>query len=401
MSPNVKFGKIDNSTELIVNPFKRETQEGSSVLKQNSAILKEEPNKNSLYQRLFNKGINQLQISSNTKDVEVIDSRTLDNVTDQSSVIEDSSESTRNSETINIEESSTFRKSKQKFMSQTRLFQTLWTEINSQDRKFFNFRAIPRVWGNSQMCDVYVSNPFQHESQTIFALNYDTINENDERVSREYYVALKIDPEIDKNSKQAYATIELNDILMAKLKISQFSRITLSSKNTIVNFLEKIELIPSSSNLVDMQEIIEDFKRTLVKSSSTSPLLINQDQIFKLCGGTVLVTAKLFPESFRYCFCDAEILRERKIFLSNQFKDLKTIMKAADEISSLSNVLTAHERYSSFIHTNELISIIEECTKCITIKNCLNEKNRLRKLGNILILGKFLYIILMKISLVI
>lgn len=391
----MKFGKIDNSTELIVTPFedKTQTRQNSSNKSQlnvtNRSTSKKELSPNSLYQRLFNKESNVKQLPSKQNHAEtIIDSRTLDNVSEKSSMDTDSSESTESSETVNSEGKTYRRKSKQRFISEIRSFETLLAEISRQDRRIFNFRAIPRVWSNSEMCDVYVSKPIQHGLQTIYALNYDSVMENDERISREYFVNLKIDADIKKNSKNSSTTIELNDILMAKLKISKFSRITLSNKNTVLNFLEKIELIPTPNCKFSKQEIIEDFRRMLVETTRLSPLLINQDQIFKLCGDTVLVTAKIFPESFRYCLCDAELLRERKFFISDQVKDLKTITKAAEEISSPSSKLADLERNYSFINTKELANIIQDCVKSITIKNCLNETNRLRKFGNFLVLGK-------------
>lgn len=368
-------------------PFKQSTQEkGFSSKKIETSGTKklnekEDLTQNSLYQRLFNKDTSR---NSNVK--EVIDSRTLDNVSAKSSFDdEDSSESTKSSETIHFEENPFCSRSKRKLVSQIRSFNTLLAEISSQERKVFDFRVIPRTWNDSQMCDVYVAKPFQHDSHRIFAMSYDHVNENDERVSREYYVNVKVDDQIGKNSKNTSANIELNDILMAALKISKFSRITLTSKNTVVNFLERIELIPTSKT--NKQEISEGFKQMLIDSSKLSPLLINQGQIFKICGDSVMVTAKLFPESFKYCLCDAEILRERKIFVSDQIKDLEPILKAAGEISNPSAKSNGLPKNNAVINTNELVNMVEECVKGICIKNCLNGNNQLRKLGNFLITG--------------
>lgn len=387
----MKYGRIENSTELIVTPFRKNTSDRRNISNQSEPNEMNLPKKerNSLYQRLFNKEISNMQVSPKPTTIDdIIDSRTLDNVSDISSVDEDSSESTRSSDIMHIKENANHRKSKQKLISQIHSLENLLVEISSQDRKIFTFRAIPRVWENSQMCDVFVSKPFYLESQTTFALNYDDINENDERVSKEYYVNLKIDTKINENAMNSFPEIELNDILMAKLKISKFSCITMSSKNTVVNFIEKIELIPAPTKF-SKQEIFEDFKRMLVKSSSVKPLLFNQGQIFKLCGNAVMVTVKLYPETFKYCMCDAEILREKKIFLSDQLKDLSSILKAANEISSSAAPSAALERNFVFIQTKELMNIVEECVQNITIKNCLSKKNQLRKLGNFLILGNY------------
>lgn len=396
MSPDVKYGKVENSTELVVAPFKQDTQEksfSSKKLETNGtkpSKEREDPSQNSLYQRLFNKDTNPAQKPSRNSNVrEIIDSRTLDNVSAKSSFEshddEDSSESTMSSETVHVEENPFCSRSKRKLVSQIRSFNTLLSEISSQERKVFDFRVIPRTWSDSQMCDVYVAKPFQPDPHQIFAMTYDHVNENDERVSREYYVNVKYDDQISKNPKNTSANMELNDILMATLKISKFSRITLTSKNTVVNFLERIELIPTSKT--NKQEISEGFKQMLINESTQSPLLINQGQIFKICGGSVLVTAKLFPETFKYCLCDAEILRERKIFVSDQIKDLDSILKAAGEISTPSNKSNGLPEHNAVINTNELVNMVEESLRGICIKNCLDGKNHMRKLGNFLITG--------------
>lgn len=380
LSPNIKYGKIENNTEVIITLYKGNSTQIKSISNQSKSSTMNERRPNSLYQRLFNKESN---IVANSDCTDIIDSRTLDNVPDISSVDENSTDSIGSSKSMNLNH----RESRQKLYSQIHSFESFLAQIANQDQKTFSFRSMPRAWCNFQMSDVFVSK-VHLESPTIFAMNYDFINENNERMSRDYYVNLKTDPEIEKNSTKSCATIELSDILMAKLNIKQFSRVTLCRKNTVINFLEKIEVIPTPSKF-SKQEIIEEFKWLLVKNTSASPLLINQDQIFRLCRLNLLVSVKLFPESFKYCLCDAEILRENKIFVSDQTKDLTQIMKIANEISSSNTTKSAIQNNFFFIRTKELTDIVEDCVQNITAKNCLNKKNQLRKLGNFLILGKY------------
>lgn len=372
-------------------PFEKDTSETKAM---NTSKKEDNKSQSSLYHRLFNKDISPAQRSMKTNN-EIIDSRTLNNVSAKSSIDDeddDSSESTKSSETMQYEESPYCRKSKEKLNSQYRSFKNLLTEISIQERKIFKFRVVPRAWNwnDSHMCDVYVSKPFQCDSDsqnTIFALNYDYVNDSSDLVSREYYVNLKIDAKIGENSKNSL--IELNNILMAKLKMEKYSRVTLTRKTTVVNFLDKIELIPSNKGVVSKQEIMENFKQMLLNSSGSSPLLINQDQVFTLCGGTVFVTVKIYPESFKYCLCDGDILRERKIFVSDQTKDIEVLLKTADEISSSSNKMAKHQKKDSVIRSKELVNIVEDCVKSITTKNCLTEMNQLRKMGNFLITGNY------------
>lgn len=328
----------------------------------------------------------------------IIDSRTLDNVSDESSTSDESDETIYNDQqegkapkTIITEESPCHRRAKLKLDSQIRLFDTVLTELKNQDRKLYKFRAIPRLWGTSQMCDVYLTKrntPKELDFQAIYILSCDSVNENDDRITKEYYVNLLPSIETDMSTNSIYPSIEINDVLMAKLKLSKFSRVSLSNKKTVLNFFEKIELIPTSAlNATRKQEVMEDFKRMLINLCHSTPLLINQDQIFKLCGGNVMVTVKIFPESFRYCLCDAEILRENKLSFSEQNKDLTHILDAADDLTA-SSKLVSLDRSPSFIHIMEIMDIVDSCVENIALKNCLGGENRFRKSNNYLITGK-------------
>lgn len=403
--PEIKYGKIDNSTEFVVTPFKEETHQkmnkkepSSSVELDGSNKLEKTPTQNSLYERLYNKGATQSHSSlkNSTHVNDIIDSTTLDNVSEKSTSVDDSSESeatyddqpkpTKNAESSRIARNNYRRRSQMRLDSQVDLFDTLLAELKNQDRKTFKFRVIPRTWSNSQMCDIYIAKnilPKKLDENGICILSCDSVNENEDRITKEYYVNLKQVNGSSFTSSRMYPTIELNDILMAKLKISKFGRVTLSNKKTVLNFFEKIELIPTMAMDTERKkEALEDFKRMLIKCARSTPLLINQEQIFKLCHENVLVTVKIFPESFRYCLCDTEILRENKIFISENNKELSSILKAADEISSPKSVRP------TFIRTNEFDAITENCVRNISINNCLNQNNHFRKLNNYLITGK-------------
>lgn len=404
----MKYGKIDNNTEFIVTPFKEKLPNTNSKSNNIGSTSKKDQNQNSLYQRLFNKDTNKPHSSSKEKisaDEGIIDSTTLDNVSVRSSSTEeDSSESDgtiydgnsekpRNDsdESLLCKNDPDSRRSKMKLDLQVRLFDTLLIELKNQDRKSYKFRAIPRAWDNSQMCDVFLTKhntPKDFKSDAVFILNCECINENDDRIAKEYYVYLRTATESPKIPKTIYPSIEINDILMAKMKISKFNRVSLSTKKTVLNFFEKIELIPVMvPSTIEKQEIEEDFKRLLIQCTRSTPLLINQEQIFKLGEGNVLVTAKIYPESFRYCLCDAEILRENKIFISENAKDIGNLLTSAEEMISPKSIAKLQEKHT-FMHIDEYQNIIEDCLKKITIKNCLHEKNGLRKLNNYIIMGK-------------
>lgn len=412
--PDVKYGKIDNNTEFVVTPFKEKSPNTNSKPNNNISTSKNGQNQNSLYQRLFNKDMNNKSQSCSKKEISedegIIDSTTLDNVSVRSSSMEeDSSESDETICDENLEKptgnsdvSSLYkadpdsRRAKMKLDLQVRLFDTLLIELKYQDRKSYKFRAIPRIWENSQMCDVFLTKhntPKDFKPNAVYMLNCECINENDDRIAKEYYVYLRSSTEFGEIPKSIYPSIEINDVLMAKMKISKFNRISLCTKKTVLNFFEKIELIPAiAPSTIEKQDIEEEFKRMLIQCTRSAPLLINQEQVFKLCGGNVMITTKIYPESFRYCLCDAEILRENKIFISENTKDIASLLTSAEEIICPKIMAQLKEKHI-FMHIDEYNNIIEDCLKKITIKNCLQDKNGLRKSNNYIIMGKILCII--------
>lgn len=260
---------------------------------------KQKENRNSLYERLYKKRVENLKSKPQNGIVGVIDSRTLDDVSEKSASstdVESSSES-ETSQSISIDSSAKSDNSK-KFDVQIRLFEAMINELKNKDREIYTFRAIPKKWDDdSQMCDVFLmeyDTPENFDPEMIYILINEYSNENDQRITKEIYVKVNIQKTSD-GFKNIFPSIEINDVLLASQKIEKFSRIRLSTKKTVLNFVEKIELSATSNPSVrDREKIIDEFKQLL-----SSPLLINQDQIFKLCGGRFLVQARIYPESFR------------------------------------------------------------------------------------------------------
>lgn len=419
----MQYGKIENNTEFIVTPFK----EGPSVGRKSSP-QKTKPqtngtktnttedlngNRNSLYERLFNKNAKKSEPTNQSNgDVTVIDSRTLDNVSVKSSIDKDDSDSDSDDSSYHPNNHSTSSMSTAandngsppppktrpvRLDVQIRLFDALLTELKNQDRKSFRFRAVPRKWNDSQMCDLFLTQhntPEAFDTKQIYVLKCEVINENDERISKEFYVNIKPAEESDTIPKNIYPTIEVNDILMAQLNMQKFSRVTLSTKKTVLNFVEKIEIIPSAnSNITDAREIEEGFKRMLIKSTRFDPILINQDQVFKILDGDAIVSVRIFPESFRYCRCDNEILRDNKIFVSEQRKDLTNLLSAAEEVMDPKEKDKQEETGGGFaandvfVHLDEFENIVNDCVETAVLNNCLDERNSLRKTNNFIIIG--------------
>lgn len=445
LSPKFRYGKIDNNTEFVVTPFKENLINGSVKSPDADEIKPKRPdpekvqpkksesngtsrsstvgdlngNRESLYERLFNKGPKKSNSNQSNGSTRVIDSTTLDNVSMKSSDDEsDSSDSEYseydgNNQSINSSRRSSMSKKSHTPASsttstqpklkpvrldvQSRLFDALLTELKNQDRKHYQFRAVPRKWTESQMCDLFMTQhnkPESFDPSLAYVLSCESINENDERLTKEYYVSVKPAVETETVPKNIYPTVEINDILMAHLNLQKFNRITLSTKKTVLNFVEKIELIPSSNTSVtNPKQIEEAFKLLLIKNTRNNPMLINQDQIFKLCEGDVMVSAKIFPESFRYCLVDGEILRENKIFISEQRKDVSTILCNAENVTKP----TEHKDDDStggftandcLVHLDAFEEIVKDCVESIVVNTCLDDRNCMRKANNYLIVGK-------------
>lgn len=89
----------------------------------------------------------------------------------------------------------------------------------------------------------------------------------------------------------------------------------------------------------------------------------------------------------RYTLSDAEILRENKLFMAEQKRDLSNILYAANEIHA-----TKIPNNQSFIDLHENAEIIENCVDKIITNNCLDITNCLRRSNNYLIIGKNTYL---------
>lgn len=392
--PRASYGRIDKNTEVIVNPLRAETKNGTPIANDSLSDLNEK-NGNSLYDRLYKKSGPKEKMNGF---VNVIDSRTLDTVIDKTALNEEfetsSTSSYTSTESVSeeLQEKFVSEKTKLSIMRESHsynLFESVFHELKSnQEKKSYKFRIIPKKWeSKAQMCDVYLTAhnaPKDFNFKAPYVLVGETLGENDERSLREYYVNVKSSEQANHNPENIYPSIEVYDILLAELKLKKFSQISLSTKRTVLNFVEKIELIPLKTNNISIihQDILEDFKRLIIKSSSSSPFLINQKQIFS-CDG-YFVMAKIFPDSFRYCLCDDEILRENKIFVVEQQMDISHLLSTAEEIGCQQS----NEAEKSFINLCETEDIMKDCVENIIKYNCLDKQNRLRKKNNYLVIGK-------------
>lgn len=381
--PKVKYGKIDVSTELIIKPFKKST----SIEKNRRNIQQEDAwnhqNKDSLYNRLYcnDSSSSKSEQRKNRNNSFVIDSRTLENVHEDGKNTNNEPECSR--ETLILDE-------------QNLLFEKVVADlcVSHSDQKSYTFRVIPRRWCDNEMNDVYLMEknvPSGFDEKLKYVLKHHTGDKKD-YIAQSYYVNVKIlKNNIDQyNEGVKYPCIEINAFLMAHLKLKKNDSVILSTKQTVLNFVEKIELIPAkNSKIFDKRTIFEDFKTLIGVYYKSEPLLINQNQIFILCDGCATVAAKIHPESFTYCLCDAEILRENKICVSEQITDITSIIFNAEEIVPQKAEKTTGPKCNLQLDAYE--NIIGSCVIDIITKNCLNGVNFLRKLNNHIITGMLVF----------
>lgn len=292
-----------------------------------------------------------------------------------------------------------------KFDIQFRLFNNMKSELQEQQKKNYEFRAIATKWSSdTQMSDLFVTphnKPDWLDLRQTYVIQClvnsdsdDRTDRSDDRVLKEFYVKVKLKHETPESPKNIYKTVEVNDLLVAHLNLRKVDRLTLLPKKTVLNFIEKIELYPSNYNGHDLETIVESFKRLFISSSRLYPVLINQDQIFKLCDGGVIASVKIYPETFRYCLCDSEILRENKIFGAEQVKDVSATVQAAKKIFDIA-VEDKDELFDG-VDDKNLVDldifgrISDDCAQDAIVNLCLDDRNKFRKMNNAIIVGQFL-----------
>lgn len=166
------------------------------------------------------------------------------------------------------------------------------------------------------------------------------------------------------------------------LNIEQYERIVLKPKNYVLNFVDKIELhADKKMTLRELRDIEDNFKTYIIENSKIFPIVLNQNQIFKLKNN--YFTISLQPESFKFCVIDSAVLKEAKIQASELIKQvdhhLKVPKKEEDSLYDESKLITI-EKFDK---------ISDDCIKQIKLSLCLDWKNNLKKRCNIILTGPY------------
>lgn len=275
-----------------------------------------------------------------------------------------------------------------KIPAKLRSIEHLITDLQRHEPKTIEFRVLSSRWADSQMCDIFVTRhnlPIGFDTNQLFEL---VTSDN-----RNYCVRVKVLSDQEPFPRNIYATMEMNDILMQKLAITPYERVTLRPKQTTLNAIDKIELLPSKA--VDLSRA-RDFERYFKQLILDEPyaVLINQGQVFRL-REDVFVTAMLYPETIKHACIDAKGLSDCRILCSEQAKEIQQIEHAATgssvppkglrtSASSLSAGLSDH----AYIPLPKCEKIVEDCAERLVVNLCLDKRNVVRKMGNFIIVGE-------------
>lgn len=261
---------------------------------------------------------------------------------------------------------------------------SLLTDLKKQNNKQFQFRVISSKWADSQICDLYLTRhnlPKSLDISQVFCLRT-----NDKQ---EYFVNIKVLGEQELFPQNIYQTIEMNDILMKKLSLREFEWVQLKSKATLLNSVEKIELSPSKKvDYEGSRDIEQLFKQLIIDNTTLYPLLINQAQVYKL-KYDLYVTVNLQPEIFRFGLVDSAILREIRIQCVDKVKDV--VLPQQNGILPSASFSKGFAGQQKTVLLQKYEQIIDDCVKSIKTNLCLDDQNSFRKMGNIMIVGKFWY----------
>ncbi|GAB0097222.1 peroxisome biogenesis factor 1 [Sergentomyia squamirostris] len=340
IEPKMDFGRIKDDTELIVAPF-----------------VKEKP-------RLASKKSNRtsLHVPDEVEDnfPEILSQREPPKFSALSKSSTIANVSNLNSSSIETKISN---------------FQDLHKELLSAMSESTDFRIIPRKWKDShQINDIFTT---RSNLPANFDLNRIYVAKGSE--NQEVYVTVKLLSSDVVFPDNIYRSVEVYEPLLQNLGVKSFERIELKAKNTVLNFIERIDLIPSRKlTFREEKEMEHDFKNLILEKTKILPLVLNQEQVVKIRENSYL-TVKLIPESFRYCLLDSDVVRESKIFVSDEIKLLPEVK--GEEKKEISNK-------PPFIQVPAFVGIVRECVKRLKRSLCLDGELKKPQVDNILIIGK-------------
>ncbi|XP_075164202.1 peroxisomal biogenesis factor 1 isoform X2 [Haematobia irritans] len=329
LKPNISYGRIDHTTQLVIAP----------------------------------NATNESDILSKSKTLSQIN----DNIPEKSNYLSRSS-------TINSMNQLKRTQSLAKSNRQDKM-ERLKKDLNRELSRCAEFRVISGEWSNdSQISDVFVNKanwPHYMDAMSIYCLT--TMGE------QEYYVRVRL---VNKSEclQTIHSTLEVNVNLMKLLQIKELEKVILKPKPININFLEKIELF---SNKKTHYKVLENaFKRFVKEKTNGDKLLLNQDEVVRLeTDDNLAVSVGILPEHFRYCVIDSQLLKENKIYAAD-------VVRKVDDVIDVKPSSVSSLCKRDVIELREFNLKLEDLISELKNSLCLDSKNSVIKQGNILLTGK-------------
>uniref|UniRef100_A0A1B0D0U3 Peroxisomal ATPase PEX1 n=1 Tax=Phlebotomus papatasi TaxID=29031 RepID=A0A1B0D0U3_PHLPP len=344
IEPEMEFGRIENDTELIVAPFV-----GNQL-----ALPAKKANRTSLHIP---------QEEAEDKFPEILP-RNDSKSTPKFSAL------SKSSTVANV---STFNNSN-RIEHKIDLLQDLHRELLLEASTTVEFRVIQKEWRDDhQINEIFTT-------RTNLPPNFDLsrvyVVKSPE--NREAFVSVKIRQSDEDFPSNIYPSMEVYEPLLRLLGVRPFERIELKAKNTVLNFIERIDLLPSRNlSFREGRDIEDNFKHFILENTKILPIVLNQEQMVKLSENQ-FVTIKLIPETFRYCLLDGDIVRESKIFVSDE---VRVVRNGGDEKKD------EESGKSGFVKVPSFLGIVEDCVENFKRNLCLDGRQRKPLPENLLIVG--------------
>lgn len=185
-----------------------------------------------------------------------------------------------------------------------------------------------------------------------------------------------------------YPTLEINENLMALLELKSCARVILKPKPVLLNFLDKLELISSKkldeSTRDPRRRLETTFKNHIIDNTKLYPLLLNQDQVVR-CKDQVM-SVKLWPMSLKCATVDSKLLKENKIDVLSDHKNVSSVLKPEPQKKDKDE--EANVKVKGYqVTISKFQEIVDECVNRLRDSLCLIDSDSVPIADNLLLVG--------------
>lgn len=160
------------------------------------------------------------------------------------------------------------------------------------------------------------------------------------KTDKNYSVKLKF---VEPESKLANDILEISSFLAGVLNVELYEKVSLQELKILTNIVEKIEIVPATKlHLQIANDVVDKFKKYVVRNTRISTMVVNNHQIFKL--NDYVVKIELHPTSLPCCQIDSNCFRDCSVEVSQEkvdetLKNSVLTKKKDDKNSDLDDIL--------------------------------------------------------------